>query len=114
MSGIELALLETDVVGEAGTDLVQDARVERRVAGERVGACADVNVVAQHSRDERVVRVAVVRVGGSRISSSSRMWLRPCSSQYSANAARAAPAVRQSRARASGQRKAPGGGRAKA
>jgi hypothetical protein len=77
----ELALLEADVVGEAPAELVQDGRVERRVYGERVGTRADVDMVAQRSRDERVVRIAVRCVRRSRISSSSRKCPRPCSSQ---------------------------------
>ena len=45
-------------------ELVQDGRVGLRVDGERVGARADVDVVAQRSRDERMVGITVVRVRG--------------------------------------------------
>jgi hypothetical protein len=60
----ELTLLETDVVGEAEAELMQDGRVGRRVDGERVGTRADHHVVAQRSRDERVVGITAVRVRG--------------------------------------------------
>jgi hypothetical protein len=53
------------VVGEQRSELVQDGRVRRLVLGECVGACPDDNVVAQRPRDERVVGIAVLRVGGS-------------------------------------------------
>jgi hypothetical protein len=50
----ELALLEPDVVRQALAELAQRGRVGRLVDGERVGARANSNVVAERPRDERV------------------------------------------------------------
>lgn len=69
------------MVGEAGAELMQDGRVGRRVDGERVGTCADVDVVAQRSRDKRMVGITVVRVRGQQDLFLEPKCPRPCSSQ---------------------------------
>jgi hypothetical protein len=62
----ELALLDQDVVREALAELAQRCRAWRLVDGERVGARANSNVVAERASDERVVGIGVRGVGGQK------------------------------------------------